>query len=351
MDKQEHDIVVHFDNSIFTINQVDPDRYCCMDMVTDVAEVTNVFMSDSLSNVIIAITVDRLNDSGKLPKVDDNKPNAENDDKDANRHEVDDVDDDWIVDGDDAPNVSYEYNDDTINTQLDENSDDVFSDYQSGVKDMLVVQILRNLRLKWMKHIEGVDPDRYCCMDMVTDVAEVTNVFMSDSLSNVIIAITVDRLNDSGKLPKVDDNKPNAENDDKDANRHEVDDVDDDWIVDGDDAPNVSYEYNDDTINTQLDENSDDVFSDYQSGVKDMLVVQILRNLRLKWMKHIEGVGKEMALDGNKGLFPVVYGVIESERTKSWDGFFKIYMVSLEQLIGPNLGPLSQTTRRYASNL
>ncbi|CAK9146475.1 unnamed protein product [Ilex paraguariensis] len=87
MDEQEHDIIVHFNNSIFTINRVDPDSYCCMDMVTDVAEVTNVFMGDSLSK---------------------------------------------IVEGDDAPNVSYEYNDDTINTQLDENSDDGFLDYQSG---------------------------------------------------------------------------------------------------------------------------------------------------------------------------------------------------------------------------
>ncbi|CAK9165953.1 unnamed protein product [Ilex paraguariensis] len=105
---------------------------------------------------------------GEEPNVDDNEPNVENDDKDANllevnyvngdehmggggenddrdanRHDVDDVkdnnvyglsfeNDDWIVDGDDSPNVSFEYNDDTINTQFDENSDNGFSDYQLG---------------------------------------------------------------------------------------------------------------------------------------------------------------------------------------------------------------------------
>ncbi|CAK9177084.1 unnamed protein product, partial [Ilex paraguariensis] len=103
MDEQEHDIIVHFNNSIFTINRVDPDSYCCMDMVTDVAEVTNVFMGDSLSKVMIAITVDRPNGNGKLgrvppppnvgigeePNVDDNERNVKNDDRDANRHEVD----------------------------------------------------------------------------------------------------------------------------------------------------------------------------------------------------------------------------------------------------------------------
>ncbi|CAK9136284.1 unnamed protein product [Ilex paraguariensis] len=170
---------------------------------------------------------------------------------------------------------------------------------------------------------------------MVIDVAEVT---MSDSLSKVMIDITVNRPDGSGKLvldgdeqlqemfflyrnckeilvfvnvevgsqvrlspppdvgigeePNVDDNEPNVQNDDTDANRHEVkhdivdehtggsgenddrganrhevDDANDDNVyVDGDDAPNVSYEYNDDTINTQLDENCDDEFSDYQSG-------------------------------------------------------------------------------------
>ncbi|CAK9184819.1 unnamed protein product [Ilex paraguariensis] len=182
MDEQEHDIVVHFNNSIFTINRVDPDRYCCMDMVTDVAEVTNIFMGDSLSKVMIAITVDWLDASGKLVlnddeqlhemfylyrnckeipvfvnievgshvrlppppnvrigeklKVDDNEPNVENDDVDANRHEVDYVNGDEHtgvgVDSDDALNVSYENNDDIINTQLDENNDDGFLDYQSG---------------------------------------------------------------------------------------------------------------------------------------------------------------------------------------------------------------------------
>ncbi|CAK9174802.1 unnamed protein product, partial [Ilex paraguariensis] len=36
-----------------------------------------------------------------------------------------------IVEGEDVPNVSYECHGDTINTQLDESSDDGFLDYQS----------------------------------------------------------------------------------------------------------------------------------------------------------------------------------------------------------------------------
>ncbi|CAK9186479.1 unnamed protein product [Ilex paraguariensis] len=169
MDEQEHDIVVHFKNSIFTINGVDPDRYCCIDMIIDVLEVTNVFMGDSLLNVMIAITVYRpyvgspvglppppdegIGEEPNSDEIDDNEPNGENDVRDANMHEVDDVngdehigvggenddniygfnseDEDCIVDGDDVPNVRYAYNDDTINTQLDENSDDGFSGYQS----------------------------------------------------------------------------------------------------------------------------------------------------------------------------------------------------------------------------
>ncbi|CAK9178002.1 unnamed protein product [Ilex paraguariensis] len=158
MGKQEHDIVVNLNNSIFTINKVNLDRYCCMDMVSNVAEITNVFMGDSLSKVMIAIIVDRPNvrlppldvGIGEESNVDDIEPNVENDDRDANTHEVDCVngdghaggggknddmdankhdvddvnddnvysfsskDDEWIVDGDDAPDVSYEHNDDTM---------------------------------------------------------------------------------------------------------------------------------------------------------------------------------------------------------------------------------------------
>ncbi|CAK9150090.1 unnamed protein product [Ilex paraguariensis] len=150
MGEQEHDIVVNLHNSIFTINKVNPDRYCYMDKISNVVEITNVFMGDSSSKVMIAIIVDRPNGIGEESNVDDIEPNVENndrdanthevdcvngdghaggggenDDMDANKHDVDDVnddnvysfsskDDEWIVDGDDAPDVSYEHNDDTM---------------------------------------------------------------------------------------------------------------------------------------------------------------------------------------------------------------------------------------------
>ncbi|CAK9159961.1 unnamed protein product [Ilex paraguariensis] len=119
MDKQNHDIVVHFKNSIFTINGVNSDRYCCMDMVTDVAQVPNVFIGDSVSkemfslyrnckeihvfvnteigsqvelspplDVGIAEDYTEIDDVRQTDENDDNEPNGEND---ANRHEVDDI--------------------------------------------------------------------------------------------------------------------------------------------------------------------------------------------------------------------------------------------------------------------
>ncbi|CAK9174932.1 unnamed protein product [Ilex paraguariensis] len=221
---------------------------------------------------------------------------------------------------------------------------------------------------------------------MVTNVAEVTNVFIGDSILKVMIAITFLRPEGSGKLvldgdeqlqkilslyrnckeihvfviaevgsqvglppspdvgigeepnlDEINDNEPNGENDDKDANRHKVDDVngdeytggggenderdanshkvddvngdehmseggenddnvygfsfeDEDWIVEGDDVPNVRYESHDDTINTQLNENSDDGFSDYQSRDEGYVSSTDLKELEAEVDEiHIKG--------------------------------------------------------------
>ena len=43
-----------------------------------------------------------------------------------------------------------------------------------------------------------------------------------------------------------------------------------------------------------------------------------------------------VAMDGNNGLFPVAYGVVESERTDSWTFF----LAHLAEIIGHETHPL-----------
>ncbi|CAK9174803.1 unnamed protein product [Ilex paraguariensis] len=63
-------------------------------------------------------------------------------------------------------------------------------------------------------------------MDMVIDVAEITNVFISDSVLKVELPHPLDvGIGEEPNPDEIDDNEPNGENDDRDANRNEVDDV------------------------------------------------------------------------------------------------------------------------------